>query len=471
MATKPPSSTDAAKTRRQAESRLRTRQKDQRLEPAGGRVSEGNARRLLHELQVHQVELEMQNDELQAARDKMTVLVDRYTKLYDFAPVGYFTLDPQARIQEVNLTGAALLGISRSSLVGRRFQDFVVPASRSVFLSFLARVLAAAGKQSCELSLLNRDGLVVPADLQGTSTATDSAKKSCQLAVSDISASRRAEEAQRSVEALASTNQELRQEIVRRQAVEEALRKSEKHTSQLLAEAHQLQSRLRDLSRRILSAQDEERKRISRELHDVIAQTLTSINVRLATLKTGQVVSPQDISTQILDAQRLVEQSVDIVHRFSRELRPPVLDDLGLVPALHAFLKGFTRETGVRVSLAVCAGVERLNEASRTTFYRVAQEALHNVARHAEATRVEVSLRRLGGGLCLTVHDNGKSFDVATALYGKGNARLGLLGMRERVEMIGGEFSMKSDPAHGTTLQALVPLPNRRKPVQGKTRR
>ena len=107
-----------------------------------------------------------------------------------------------------------------------------------------------------------------------------------------------------------------------------------------------MQEQLRLLSRQLLSAQEEERKRISRELHDVIAQTLTGINVRLATLKKEATLNTKGLERNIARTQRLVEKSVDIVHRFARELRPTVLDDLGLIPALHSFMKNFTRRDG-----------------------------------------------------------------------------------------------------------------------------
>src|SRR5206468_2392078 len=116
---------------------------------------------------------------------------------------------------------------------------------------------------------------------------------------------------------------------------------SEQHYGQLLEQSLQMQEQLRRLSRQLLSAQEEERKKISRELHDVIAQTLTSINVRLATLKREAAVNTKGIEENIARTQELVQRSVDIVHRFARELRPTVLDDLGLIPAVHTFLKAF----------------------------------------------------------------------------------------------------------------------------------
>jgi signal transduction histidine kinase len=266
---------------------------------------------------------------------------------------------------------------------------------------------------------------------------------------------------QRSVE-LVISNQQLQQEIVQRKSVEESLRKSEQHYGRLLEQSRQMQDQLRLLSRQILLAQEEERKKISRELHDEIAQTLTGINVQLASLKTEASANTKGLQKKIASTQRLVEKSVDIVHRFARELRPTVLDDLGLIPALHSFVKSFAKRTHIHIDLTVFAAVEQLDGARRTVLYRVAQEALTNVAKHAQASRVKVSIQKLHGAARMEISDNGKSFSVERALHAKGNKRLGLLGMRERVEMVGGSFAVVSTPGKGTTVRALIPLANGR---------
>jgi signal transduction histidine kinase len=255
---------------------------------------------------------------------------------------------------------------------------------------------------------------------------------------------------------LAASNLELSLEITQRKAAEEALKKSEHHYSQLLEKSDHLQEQLRQLSRQILSAQEDERKKISRELHDVIAQTLTGINIRLAALKKEAALNTKGIDRNIARTQRLVEKSVNIVHEFARELRPAVLDDLGLIPALHSFVKLFSKRTRIRVHLKVFAGVEQLDAARRTVLFRVAQEALTNVSRHAHASRVEVSIQRLADGICMKIKDDGKSFEVERMLRSRGRKHLGLLGMRERLEMVGGHFDVESAPGEGTTITARI---------------
>ena len=262
---------------------------------------------------------------------------------------------------------------------------------------------------------------------------------------------------ERTVE-LAASNVALELEIVRRRAVEEALKQSEHHYTRLLADSDRLQQQLRQLSRQILQAQEEERREISRELHDVIAQTLTGSNVRLAALAKAATLNTQGLDANIARTRLLVEKSVEIVHQFARELRPAVLDDLGLIPALHSFLKSFTARTGVRTHLTAFAAVEQLDMARRTVLFRVAQEALTNVGRHAKASRVEVNLQKLPAGVGMQVKDDGQSFSVDRSLQTSGGKHLGLLGMRERVEMVGGTFCVDSAPGQGTTVRAEVPF-------------
>jgi signal transduction histidine kinase len=262
---------------------------------------------------------------------------------------------------------------------------------------------------------------------------------------------------QRTVE-LAAANLELSLEIGQRKVAEAALQKSERHYSELLKQSEHLQEQLRRLSRQILSAQEDERKRISRELHDVIAQTLTGINIRLATLKKEASINTKGLDRNIARTQRLVEKSVNIVHQFARELRPAVLDDLGLIPALHSFVKLFSKRTQIHVHLKAFADVEQLSNDQRTILYRVAQEALNNVSSHAEASRVDLSILKLAKCVCMKIKDDGKSFDMERVSKAKGRKRLGLLGMRERVEMVGGTFCVESAPGKGTTIQVEIPF-------------
>jgi signal transduction histidine kinase len=226
----------------------------------------------------------------------------------------------------------------------------------------------------------------------------------------------------------------------------------------LLTQAQVAQAQLRRLSHNILSVQEEERKEISRELHDEIAQTLAGIGVHLAALKDAASVNTHVLRQKIGRTQRFVERSVKIVHRFARQLRPTLLDDLGLIPALQSHLKTYIQRTGLAVVFKSTKAVERLNSTRRTVIYRVAQEALTNIARHAHASRVVLTIGQAPNGITMEIRDNGRAFAVEKVLQATRNRHLGLIGMRERVEMTGGKFSIESARGRGTSVRAVVPL-------------
>jgi PAS domain S-box-containing protein len=436
----------------------------------GDQTLDNGTQQMLHQLQIHQTELEMRNAELHKARDELEAALENYADLYDFAPLGYFSLDESGVIMESNLTGASMLGIERSRLLNRRLQSLVSPASRPGFLAFLERVFAGSRAEECEARLRKAGGGTFWAGFRATSTISlKGMRKWCRVVFGDISARKQAEETQIRLETMTDANRELNREIARRKTVEQALQKSEQHQIRLLKQSRRMQAQLRHLSHQILHAQEEERKRISRELHDEIAQALVGVNVHLEGL-TRQAAGKRGVLLQrILRTQRVVRKTMDVVHLFARQLRPAVLDDLGLIPALHAFLNEFTKRTGVRASLTVFAAVEQLNMDKRTVLYRVAHEALNNVARHAQASRVEVTIEKLLDSVSMTIKDNGKSFDVESALHANRGRRLGLLGMRERVEMVGGHLDVQSAQGQGTTIIAQIPLDAPRSRGRGKT--
>src|SRR5262249_22027527 len=161
-------------------------------------------------------------------------------------------------------------------------------------------------------------------------------------------------------------------------------------------------------SNQILHVQEEERKNISRELHDEVGQHLTAISVMLATLKHNGAANNEDLSRRIAGTQRLLQVTMETVHNFARELRPAILDDLGLLPALRSSLNAFGARTGLRVRFRGNASAEKLPNEEKTVLFRVAQESLTNVAKHAHASRVQIALRKFDGGIYMEVADNGK---------------------------------------------------------------
>ena len=257
---------------------------------------------------------------------------------------------------------------------------------------------------------------------------------------------------------LAAGNRELLREVARRKAGEAALKRSKLRYQQLLTQSQAMQGKLRTLASRILHAQETERRMISRELHDEVVQTLVGINVQLAALNHATTSGVRGLSARIRRTQRLVEKSVSAVHQFARELRPAALDDLGLIAALQAYMKPLARRRKLRIKLVAFAGIESLSIERRTVLFRVAQEALTNIARHARATKVNVSIQVIPNGVRMEIHDDGISFKVPERFAARASQRLGLIGMRERMEMMGGSLQIQSAPGSGTTVHADLPL-------------
>jgi two-component system sensor histidine kinase DegS len=258
--------------------------------------------------------------------------------------------------------------------------------------------------------------------------------------------------------ALAKANRKLEREIARRKTAEIGIRNGKAQYQKLFLESQIMQRKLRQLTRQIIIAQENERKEISRELHDEVVQTLVGINVQLSALSKGCSLRDRSLKGKIARTQRLVEYSVNAVHRFARELRPAVLDDLGLIPALHAYSKNLAARKNIKIELLAFGGVESLASGGRTVLFRVAQEALTNVVRHARATQVKLSISAVEGGIRMEIADNGKSFSVEKTLLAKTNKRLGLIGMKERIEMVGGTLVIESAPNRGTTVRAEIPF-------------
>ena len=405
--------------------------------------------------------------ERKAAETALRASEERYRILFDLGPVAVYACDASGAIQNFNARAAELWG--RKPVIGEASERFcgsfklfhpdgsVLRREHCPMAGVLRGKIAQALDQEVVLEQLNGTRLTCIVNIRPLKNHRGEITGAINCFY-DITERKTAAEARRRNEVLAISNQELVLEIAQRKAVEVALKKSERHYSQLLGKSDAMQEQLRQLSRQILLAQEDERKRISRELHDVIAQTLTGINVRLAALKKEAALNTRHLDRDIARTQRLVEKSVNIVHEFARELRPAVLDDLGLIPALHSFVKLFSKRTHLHVHLTAFAGVEQLDIAKRTILYRVAQEALTNVSRHAHASRADVSIEKLAHGIGMKIKDDGKSFHVERILNSKGSQRLGLLGMRERVEMVGGTFCVESAPGQGTTIQVEIPF-------------
>lgn len=248
-------------------------------------------------------------------------------------------------------------------------------------------------------------------------------------------------------------------DITERKRTEASVAQSEEHYRDLFHQAFQMQDNLRRMSDRVLKIQEHERARISRDLHDEVGQALTAINMNLAILRNALVGCAPEMEHRISDTQGLIESTMDTIHNFSRELRPAMLDDLGLLPALRNYVKVFTERTKIHVQLSVEGQphVEELDSDRKTVIYRIVQEGLNNVVKHANATRVDVTIRGIPENVHLEVSDNGRGFRL-TERAETAPRQLGLLGLAERARLVGGEFIVASMPERGTILRATVPF-------------
>jgi signal transduction histidine kinase len=237
-------------------------------------------------------------------------------------------------------------------------------------------------------------------------------------------------------------------------------RRVEERTRELALVNAELQDRERirlQLLRKVISAQEDERKRLARELHDETTQTLTALGVRL---QLAASATPETRERELAEARALAARSLDELRRLMHDLRPSVLDDLGLVPALRWYADRHLAARDIAVRFEVGPLPDRLPYELETALFRAAQEALTNVWRHASAEMVLVEIAADGTQLALDIEDDGKGFDPTDVAPRPGDLRgLGLLGMRERVELFGGTVTIKSAPGRGTHVSIRVPLP------------
>jgi len=227
----------------------------------------------------------------------------------------------------------------------------------------------------------------------------------------------------------------------------------EGQASSRYSEIVEARGQLKNLSARLVETQEEERRVLSRELHDEVGQSLSAILVGLSNLSAAiRTNARAQMESEVTALRRIVEGTVRMVRNITLLLRPSMLDDLGLIPALEWQAREVSRQTGLRVDVAAGGVSDQLPEEFKTCIYRVVQEALHNAARHAGAGSVRIVAQQEAGRLLLSVQDDGRGFDV------KRSRGLGLLGMEERVAHLGGTLQLVSEPGSGTLISVILPL-------------
>jgi PAS domain S-box-containing protein len=350
----------------------------------------------------------------------------RFRRLLESAPDAVLIVASDGRIVTVNGRAEQLFGRARSELIGSLLEELVPPSQRAAhragFTSYFAqpRVLHLGGSGR-QIFGLGKDGHEFPIELDLSPLETEAGLMAI-AAIRDITERRR----------------------------------MERERDALLAELGSGRERLRALSMRLLEAQEQERRTIARELHDEIGQALTAVRIDLQTLEDTVDDAARPLVESALAVTRcLVTQARDM----SLDLRPSLLDDLGLTAALRWYLERHQQRLGGSATLVDDLADLRLPAPLETACFRVAQDALTNVARHAGAQSVRVELRRVDGEVELTVRDDGTGFDVEAARRRAVSGQsMGLLGMEERVMLAGGRLVVDSHPGRGTEVRVRLPI-------------
>ena len=377
---------------------------------------------IVHELQVHQIELEMQNESLRQAQVALEESRDRYLDLFEFAPVGYLTLSREGQIAAINLTGATMLGSERGKLLARRFANFLTEEDQGSWNRFFIAAWRQDGKQSGELTLRRQDGTLLPVSLTSLRVGSGEAAPTLNITLTDIAE--------------------------RRQAVRE-LQDANSRLEHLAAEqaAH-----LRELARELTRAEQRERDRLYEQLHDEMQPLLVAARLSLSSLGSG---TPQAACLGVAaEACQHISQGIQVARSLSLQLSPPLIRERGLNPALESLCRWVKQNHGLEVDLRSGPDTEPDDVAVRLLCFNAVRELLVNVAKHAGAAEVNLTLVRGDhDSLRIMVTDRGRGFEPASIMIGSG-----LAGIARRLEMFGGSLKVSSQPGQGTEVTLSAPL-------------
>ena len=383
--------------------------------------------------------------ERRRAEESLRQSESKYRLLLDQASDGIHTYDTRGNFIETNSKLCEMLGYTREELLRLNVADLIPPEDLAASPIRFDK-LEAGETVLTERRLLRKDGTLLQVEISGSMVTSGA----LQSIIRDISERRQAEEA------LRKAYDELESRVDERTA---ELRELTRRLLNEVKERAAAEGQARELLRRLVTVQEAERRRISRELHDQMGQQLAALMMGLKTLGADSYGRHSALDT-LRQLERITEELSREVHTLAWGLRPPALDDLGLETALCNYVEEWAERSRVPVDFH-SAGFEggRLPLTHETAVYRIAQEALTNVARHSGADRVSFILERRGDHVLVVIEDNGGGFDVEAAMAPAGRERrLGLLGMRERAALLGGAINVESSPGAGTTLFVRIPF-------------
>jgi PAS domain S-box-containing protein len=340
---------------------------------------------LAHELQVHRVELEQQNEELQRTQSDLAAAHDRYRDLYDFAPVGYCTLDEQGCISKINLTGAGLLGQPRAALQGKPLARFVGANDADRWHLYLRWALARETPQRIDLTMNFADGtLHWFAAINSVRVLADDGAPTLRVSITDVT-------------------DRMRSEVERRIAAIDA------------------------------DARESERRRMALELHEDLGQRLSAIKISLGNLPQGSGLMGE------------IDQALALVRRITTDLRPPMLDDLGLHPAMEWLARDTARRLNLKLTLRMDNDLPPLGRAVSVVLYRFFQESLSYLLHETNASELIVDVKRPLGQFILNLRAKGSELKMPWRLDTRSEPSLIL---EHRARLLGGRLSFDSTPDH-----------------------
>ena len=399
-----------------------------------GSTADTDLQKLVHELQIHSEVITVQNEQLIKAQAELEQVRDRYADLYDFAPVGYVSIDAQAMILDINLAGASLLGWPRSAVLRMPFATMIVPQQLKAFRQFLIALRGHA------------DGRVLSTEV----SVRRHPDRLIRLVASPLGVG---PGPSRLLTAMFDVTEERRLEADRRAALEREQQRSEELAREVAIRTR-AEERIKSLLERLVTVQEEERRRIARNLHDHLGQQMTALRLSIGALK-DHPPNPAELRERLDAIDKIASQIDRDVDYLAWDLRPAALDDVGLAAALETVVRDWAATNGIHAEFHTTPAAARLAAESESHLYRIVQEALNNVSKHAAATYVSVLLEHTEGEVRLIVEDNGRGFDADQVPHHKA---IGLTSMQERAALIGGEVEFESAPGRGTTVFTRVPI-------------